>query len=218
MWLIILSDQLRIEGLVSHYLTNYLIRRGPLSRRELSPPKSLWGAYPVLASVSRRYSEPKGRFPRVTHPCATVAEATVRLACVRHAASVRSEPGSNSQVQDASEKALETDRQTHPKPKRTKTCYSLLASTSDANRRPRFVPIPNRNRNQRPTAINLAAACASLLTTRYKLVHDPADDRTGRRSAPLRGGPDAPVCLAPRCGPVAASWAAPASFASGGAL
>ncbi|KAF1857647.1 hypothetical protein Lal_00013114 [Lupinus albus] len=36
-WLIILSDQLRIAGLVSHYLTNYLIRRGPLSRRKLSP-------------------------------------------------------------------------------------------------------------------------------------------------------------------------------------
>ena len=55
----------------------------------------------MLASVSRRYPEPKGRFPRVTHPCATKAEAFVRLACVRHAASVRSEPGSNSQVQFA---------------------------------------------------------------------------------------------------------------------
>ncbi|CAN0528873.1 unnamed protein product, partial [Scytosiphon promiscuus] len=34
----------------------------------------------------------EGRFPRVTHPCATKAEAFVRLACVRHAASVHSEP------------------------------------------------------------------------------------------------------------------------------
>ena len=32
-WLIILSDQLPIEGLVSRYLTNYLIGRGPLLRR-----------------------------------------------------------------------------------------------------------------------------------------------------------------------------------------
>src|SRR6478735_1444762 len=54
----------------------------------------------VLAPVSRSYSVPQGRFPRVTHPCATRAEALVRLACVRHAASVRSEPGSNSQVED----------------------------------------------------------------------------------------------------------------------
>ena len=29
-WLIILSDQLLIVALVSHYLTNKLIRRGPL--------------------------------------------------------------------------------------------------------------------------------------------------------------------------------------------
>ena len=40
-----------------------------------------------------------GRFPRDTHPSATKAEAFVRLACVRHAASVRSEPGSNSQIE-----------------------------------------------------------------------------------------------------------------------
>ena len=54
--------------------------------------------HPVLAQVSLSYSEPKGRFPRVTHPCATRPEGLVRLACVRHAASVRSEPESNSQV------------------------------------------------------------------------------------------------------------------------
>ena len=38
---------------------------------------------------------------RVTHPYATLIVLlpfTVRLACVKHAASVRSEPGSNSQV------------------------------------------------------------------------------------------------------------------------
>ena len=32
-WLIILSDQLRIVGLVGLYPTNYLIRRGPLQWR-----------------------------------------------------------------------------------------------------------------------------------------------------------------------------------------
>ena len=37
-------------------------------------------------------------FPRVTHPSATKPEGFVRLACVRRAASVRSEPGSNSHV------------------------------------------------------------------------------------------------------------------------
>jgi hypothetical protein len=45
---------------------------------------------------------PRGRFPRVTHPSATVlsCDSTVRLACLRHAASVHPEPGSNSQKKD----------------------------------------------------------------------------------------------------------------------
>ena len=33
MWLAILSDQLPIVALVSHYLTNKLIGRGPILRR-----------------------------------------------------------------------------------------------------------------------------------------------------------------------------------------
>ena len=60
------------------------------------------GAYTVLAPVSRSYSELLGKFPRDTHPCATFhwteAQLHVRLACVKPAASVRSEPGSNSHV------------------------------------------------------------------------------------------------------------------------
>ena len=41
-----------------------------------------------------------GRFPRVTHPSAAPSEKGARLACVKPAASVRSEPGSNSQVEN----------------------------------------------------------------------------------------------------------------------
>src|SRR5688500_15875628 len=41
-----------------------------------------------------------GTFPRVTLPSATHPEGCVRLACVKPAASVRSEPGSNSQVEE----------------------------------------------------------------------------------------------------------------------
>jgi hypothetical protein len=40
-----------------------------------------------------------GRFPRVTHPSAAKTEVFARLACVKPAASVRPEPGSNSQVE-----------------------------------------------------------------------------------------------------------------------
>src|SRR5512134_1943202 len=94
-WLIILSDQLPIEALVGHYPTNKLIRRGPLQGRPKSFPHK---AHAVLAAVSSGYPPPQGRFPRVTHPSATDPKGPVRLACVKHAASVRSEPGSNSQV------------------------------------------------------------------------------------------------------------------------
>jgi hypothetical protein len=61
-WLIILSDQLLITGLVSLYLTNYLMRRrlilkqGPLRApfpEKLSTSLSL---YPVLARLSAGYS------------------------------------------------------------------------------------------------------------------------------------------------------------------
>ena len=52
--------------------------------------------YEVLANVSVSCPSPGGRFLRVTHPFATETYAPVRLACVRHAASVHPEPGSNS--------------------------------------------------------------------------------------------------------------------------
>lgn len=101
-WLIILSDQLLIIALVGHYPTNKLIKRRLLHRR-LAPLTLRYHA--VLAPVSRSYPPPVDRFLRVTHPSATKAEAFVRLACVKHAASVRSEPGSNSQVHHTSPKA-----------------------------------------------------------------------------------------------------------------
>ena len=66
-WLIILSDQLRIAGLVGRYPTNYLIRRGPLRQRNSFALRP----YTVLAAVSRGCPVLPGRFPRVTHPCAT---------------------------------------------------------------------------------------------------------------------------------------------------
>ena len=95
MWLIILSNQLWIVDLVGRYPTNYLIQRGPIQRRNSFPRR----AYTVLAVISNCCSVPLGMFPRVTHPSAAKSEDFARLACVRPTASVRSEPGSNSQVE-----------------------------------------------------------------------------------------------------------------------
>ena len=63
------------------------------------------GYYAVLASLSRRYPPLEGRSPTcyspVCHSTCGRSRFRVRLACVRHAASVDSEPGSNSHVKFA---------------------------------------------------------------------------------------------------------------------
>jgi hypothetical protein len=63
-------------------------------------------SHAVLAPVSQGYSPPQDTFLRVPHPSATDRCRPVRLACVKHAASVRSEPGSNSQVHPAPSSSL----------------------------------------------------------------------------------------------------------------
>ena len=99
-WLIVLSDQLPIVALVGLYPTNKLIGLGLIHQREPRPPFSR-RIYAVLARVSSGCPPLLGRFPSVTHPSATLLTPKsfrVRLACVKHAASVQSEPGSNSSV------------------------------------------------------------------------------------------------------------------------
>ncbi len=71
MWLIILSDQLPIVALVGRYPTNKLIGRGLILQREPKPPFSR-RTYAVLARVSPGCPPLQGRFPRVTHPSATL--------------------------------------------------------------------------------------------------------------------------------------------------
>ena len=96
-WLIILSDQLPIVGLVSHYLTNYLIGRRLFPKR-INP--LIRRSYAALATLSGSYSSLWGTFLRVTQPFAARRQsedrAAARLACVRHSASIHPEPGSNS--------------------------------------------------------------------------------------------------------------------------
>ena len=67
-----------------------------------SPAFSL-RTYAVLAQLSLCYPPRRGTFRYVTHPFAARRQgcprAAARLACVKHSASVQSEPGSNSSVQ-----------------------------------------------------------------------------------------------------------------------
>ncbi len=105
-------------------------------------------AYAVLAPVSRGCPPPKGKSPRVTHPFATLrlpeGKLLVRLACVKPAASVRPEPGSNSQIvpkPNAQTKANKCPSQT-PGLNRNAHCTNVekkrLRSNAIVHRRPRF--------------------------------------------------------------------------------
>src|SRR3712207_524838 len=104
-WLIVLSDQLPVVALVSRHLTNKLIGREALPKRRSisSGDHAIPGGYPVLDQVSPAYPGLRGRFLTCYSPVrrsVTTGVATsgdpARLACIRHAASVRPEPGSNS--------------------------------------------------------------------------------------------------------------------------
>jgi hypothetical protein len=60
-WLIVLSDQLRIVALVSRYLTNKLIRRGPIPERK---PKLPYGVVHLADHTLPSISVPFGTLSR----------------------------------------------------------------------------------------------------------------------------------------------------------
>ena len=101
-WLIILSDQLIIFGLVGLYPTNYLMIRGLILQRNSFPISP--AEVTVVSGISSSLELLSQTEGQITHALLTRAPLylpegfLVRLACVRHAASVRSEPGSNSPV------------------------------------------------------------------------------------------------------------------------
>lgn len=103
-WPITLSGRLLIVALVSHYLTNKLISRRLLYMRYRNTfiiYSPLYITYPALPNVSTGYSSHIGRLPTCYSPVrhslfVASNKNTVRLACLKRTASVRSEPGSNS--------------------------------------------------------------------------------------------------------------------------
>ena len=109
MWPFDLSVRLLIVDLVSRYLTNYLIRREPILQR-IAPliylpcdKYMLCGisiGFPMLSPSVRQVAHALLTRPPLSkqnlHPEGICLCHSVRLACVRHAASVRPEPGSNS--------------------------------------------------------------------------------------------------------------------------
>ena len=96
MWPAVLSYRLPVFGLVGHYPANYLIGISLLPRRLAA---LLSRDHEVLRTVSHAYPPPRGTFDTFTHPSATNPCGSVRLACFSHAASVQSEPESNSSIE-----------------------------------------------------------------------------------------------------------------------
>ena len=105
MWLVVLSDQLPVAALVGRYPANKLIGRELILGRRTHGTAFHHSLARVahmsaLALLSKSYSPPEGRLPThyspVCHFTTVLLQLLVRLACVKRAASVRSEPGSNS--------------------------------------------------------------------------------------------------------------------------
>jgi hypothetical protein len=68
-WLIILSDQLPIVALVSYYLTNKLIGRRPLPKRESFTQKSTCGIRPGFPGLSLTLGYVPTRYSAVRRSC-----------------------------------------------------------------------------------------------------------------------------------------------------
>ena len=88
MWPFTLSGRLPIEALVSHYLTNKLIGRGLIQRRQVPKEPRLCQnqlsslkTYAVLPPVSRGYPPPLGRLPTRYSPvrCSCTPEGALPL-------------------------------------------------------------------------------------------------------------------------------------------
>ena len=103
MWPVTLSGRLPVVALVSHYLTNKLIGRESILDRNSFQLLAM--RLKLVSGIRRRFQRLSQSQGQVTHVLLTRSPLiqqeqaptfTVRLACVKHAASVRPEPGSNS--------------------------------------------------------------------------------------------------------------------------
>ena len=100
-WPDTLSGRLPVVALVGHHPTNKLIGRGPIPHRKSFPPHHMHGM--VLSGIRPSFPSLSRSAGQITHVLLTRSPLehpqrglSVRLACVKHAASVRPEPGSNS--------------------------------------------------------------------------------------------------------------------------
>jgi hypothetical protein len=133
----------RLGEPLPHQLANRT-SAAPIAQGPFRSPAFLSRGHAVLASLSTGYPPQQDTFRCITHPFATrhqgCPRAAVRLACVKHAASVQSEPGSNSSVQ-SKKLAKNCCRSQTPRPKsQGSNLFHYRASTSIS------LHVPNRTR------------------------------------------------------------------------
>src|ERR1700760_2106318 len=100
-WPDTLSGRLPVVALVGHHPTNKLIGRGPIPHRKSFPPQTM--RFVIISGIRPSFPSLSRSAGQITHVLLTRSPLeyprkglSVRLACVKHAASVRPEPGSNS--------------------------------------------------------------------------------------------------------------------------
>ena len=128
MWPVALSGRLPVGALVSHYLTNKLIGRESIHDRRSFPTLPMQRE--LISGISTCFQMLSQSQGQVTHVLLTRSPLvyprrglTVRLACVKHAASVRPEPGSNSPLKNIGNRTT-PKRQPH-KPSQTTSNQTL---------------------------------------------------------------------------------------------
>jgi hypothetical protein len=126
-WPDTLSGRLPVVALVGHHPTNKLIGRGPIPHRKSFPPQPMQAV--VLSGIRPSFPSLSRSAGQITHVLLTRSPLeyprkglSVRLACVKHAASVRPEPGSNSPNKNPSPKRRRIQsEQSEPNKKTPKT-------------------------------------------------------------------------------------------------
>ena len=125
-WPDTLSGRLPVVALVGHHPTNKLIGRGPIPHRKSFPPQPMQAV--VLSGIRPSFPSLSRSAGQITHVLLTRSPLeyprkglSVRLACVKHAASVRPEPGSNSPNKNPHQNGRIQSEQSEPNKKTPKT-------------------------------------------------------------------------------------------------
>ena len=127
-WPVALSGRLPVEAMVGHHPTIKLIGREPIPHQKIFQTPTM--QQELLCGISPRFRRLSHSEGQVTHVLLTRSpliqtrrSIIVRLACVKHAASVRPEPGSNSPSKNLSTKSK------HPaKPNQKSQAYQNIHS------------------------------------------------------------------------------------------